>query len=242
MKETNSTWEANPVFDAERRRIRAAYERRALRGDSGRYSLFTPYAVYSLQERERTLLRLLREADITTLGKLRILDVGCGEGGPLRRLLDYGAEPHLMVGVDLIEEHLKKAQTANPSIPCTCADAVALPFLDETFDLVTQFTVFTSVLEPSYRQAIAQEMLRVLRPGGKIVWYDFFYDNPTNADVRGIRKDEIRALFPRCKFQFRRISLAPPLGRSLPLFPLLYDFLSVLRLFSSHYLCLGEKL
>ena len=62
--------------------------------------------------------------------------------------------------------------------------------------------------------AMAAEMRRVLRPGGLIVWYDF-WTNPTNPQVRGIRPDEVRRLFPGCRCQFRRVTLAPPLARRL---------------------------
>ena len=36
-------------------------------------------------------------------------------------------------------------------------------------------------------------------------------DNPRNPNVRGIRADEIRALFPRCDISLRRVTLAPPI-------------------------------
>lgn len=240
-KVQNQKNETGDSFDIERRRIRAAYARRAAGVDCRRYSLFNPYALYATQERERVLLELLREAGVTSLDKMRILDVGSGEGGFVRRLLDYGAEPNLTVGFDLIEGHLRKAQTTNLSINYVCGDGIALPFRDHTFDLALQFTVFTSVLNSRYREAIAREMLRILRPQGKVVWYDFIYDNPKNPDVKGIGRSEIRTLFPGCKFRFRRVTLIPPLGRSLPPFVVLYDFLSLFRLFSSHYICVIEK-
>lgn len=229
-------------FEVERRRLREAYARRAEQVDARRYSPFNPYALYTLQERERTLLGLLREAGIASLAELRILDVGCGTGGTVRRLLDYGAERRRVVGVDLLANHIRQAKATDSCLNYLCADAMALPFADETFDLVSQFTLFATVLDPDSRRAIAREMVRVLRPRGKIVWYDLIYNNPRNPDVAGIGKNEIRALFPGCRFRFRRITLAPPLGRALPASALLYNLLASLRLLCSHYLCLGEKL
>lgn len=46
------------------------------------------------------------------------------------------------------------------------------------------------------KQQMAQEMLRVTKPKGTILWLDFFFSNPQNPDVRLIRLKEIRTLFP----------------------------------------------
>ena len=35
------------------------------------------------------------------------------------------------------------------------------------------------------KQAVAEEMLRVLKPQGLILWYDYHVNNPWNKDVRG---------------------------------------------------------
>ncbi|MFQ5695305.1 MAG: class I SAM-dependent methyltransferase [Terriglobia bacterium] len=228
-------------FARERRRIQAAYEKRARNGSDLRDSLLHPYALFLEQERERALVALLRQAGIRTLAGLRILEVGCGEGRPLRRLLDYGAQARRLVGVDLLANRVHAARRNNPALAWLCAEGAVLPFPDGSFDLVTQGTVFTSVLDPRYRLTMAGEIVRVLRPGGKLLWYDFFYDNPRNPDVRRVGKAELRALFPGFRLAIRRVTVAPPLGRALPAWPLLYDCLAALRIFSSHYLCLGEK-
>jgi hypothetical protein len=96
-----------------------------------------------------------------------------------------------------------------------CGNAAAIRFESGSFDLVLQATVFTSVLDPGMKQAMAAEMLRVLRPDGLILWYDFFIRNPRNPYVQPVGKSEIRRLFPGCSFELRRISLAPPLVRLL---------------------------
>ena len=99
-----------------------------------------------------------------------------------------------------------------------------------------QYTVFSSVLDDSVKANLALEMLRVLRPDGMIIWYDFWL-NPTNPQTRGIRPAEIRRLFPNCRYEFRRITLAPPIahalaGRSW----LLCYLLEKLWIFNTHYL------
>jgi ubiquinone/menaquinone biosynthesis C-methylase UbiE len=48
------------------------------------------------------------------------------------------------------------------------------------------------------RKNIVREMLRVLKPKGFILWYDYHMDNPKNPDVRGVKKREIYELFSGC--------------------------------------------
>jgi SAM-dependent methyltransferase len=88
-------------------------------------------------------------------------------------------------------------------------------FPNDTFDLVLQSTVFTSVLDSSMKQQIASEMLRVVKRDGFILWYDYHVNNPWNTDVQGVKRQEISQLFPGCLIKLQRITLAPPLVRLL---------------------------
>ena len=102
--------------------------------------------------------------------------------------------------------------------------------------------LFTSVLDAEVKQRIAKEINRVLVPGGRLLWYDFAFNNPANPDVRGIRLAEIRRLFPGFSMTRRRITLAPPLGRAIGrLGPTIYYLASKLRPLCTHYLCLLKK-
>jgi hypothetical protein len=79
-------------------------------------------------------------------------------------------------------------------------------------------------------------MLRVVRPSGMILSYNFWL-NPTNPQTRGIRPKEIRECFPNCRVEFHKITLAPPITRRIaPHSWLLALFLESLQLFNSHYL------
>ena len=85
-------------------------------------------------------------------------------------------------------------------------------------------------------------MLRVLKPAGAIIWYDFRVDNPRNPNVRGIGAREIRSLFPGCAVRLSRVTLAPPIARafvrlSWPL-ALMLESVPFLR---THYLALIRK-
>jgi hypothetical protein len=81
-------------------------------------------------------------------------------------------------------------------------------------------------------------MRRVLKPGGLLLWYDFWL-NPLNRQTRGVRPSEIRALFPNCRYTFRRVTLAPPVTRWLaPHSWLSCYLLENLRVFNTHYLAI----
>jgi SAM-dependent methyltransferase len=118
-----------------------------------------------------------------------------------------------------------------------------LPLPSESFDFVFQFLLFTSVLDAEIKRSIAAEILRTLRRGGRFIWYDFAYNNPQNADVKGIARREIQGLLPGCRLNFWRLTLAPPLGRlAARVSPFLYRALSQIPLLRTHYLCVAEKL
>ena len=194
-------------------RIRKAYDRRRSLGLDERYSLLDPANLYLFQRRERALLALLRQQELH-LTKVRVLDIGCGSGEVLNDLVRYGADPTLLCGVDLLPERIERARQRNPGISFSIANAERLPHKDGTFDVCLAFTLLSSVLDRDARTRIASESLRVLRPRGLVILYDFIW-NPTNHDVSGLRLGEVRRLFPACELTPRRITLAPPLSRRL---------------------------
>jgi SAM-dependent methyltransferase len=136
----------------------------------------------------------------------------------------------------------QQAHLLAPHLQVACASASELPFSDGSFDFVSQFVLFTSVLNAEMRRQIAREIHRVLVRRGKFLWYDFAYNNPGNPNVRGIRLAEVRQLFPGFSITSRRITLAPPLGRAIGRFgPACYYAASKMRFLCTHYLCLLEK-
>lgn len=125
-----------------------------------------------------------------------------------------GAKEENLFGVDLLPARLHQAHTNYPSLAFVCADGQNLPYLSASFDLVMQYTAFSSILDDEIRVNLAREMLRVLNSDSMILWYDFWL-NPTNPQTRGVRPAEIRRLFPNCQYEFHRITLAPPIARRL---------------------------
>jgi ubiquinone/menaquinone biosynthesis C-methylase UbiE len=230
-------------IEHETRRIREVYERRqALSVKSGETSL-DAYERCAIHEREELLAHIFQKIGWSSLAGLRILEIGCGTGTLIRHLYDFGAEPEKCYGVDVLDSRLHEAKHLGPNANFLLASAADLPLPNERFDLVLQFTVFTSVLAADLKQAMAAEILRVLRKGGRFVWYDFAYDNRRNRNVRGIGRGEIRRLLPNCRLRFWRVTVAPPVGRpAARISPFLYRIISELGVFRSHYMCLAEKL
>lgn len=201
-----------------------------------RYSLFNNANLFIVQQRQRAMLHLLRKHGFYPLERHRILELGCGSGGVLLELLSYGALPNLMNGVDLLRWRLDGAHSRLPHISLVCADGRCLPYPSENFDLILQFTVFSSILDSQIRKLVANEMRRVLKPNGMIIWYDFWL-NPTNSHTRAIRPVEIRQLFPACDFDFHRITLAPPIVRRVANLSWIFCYmLENLLVLNTHYL------
>jgi len=233
-----------PDVPSEAERIREAY---AKRENLGRCSFFNKSYLLALQEVERELLFLLGRALKRTgshdLSQTRALDVGCGVGYWLRRMIDWGIAPANAHGIDLLSDRVERARA---HLPAACdirhADARALPWPDGHFGLVSQFVMFSSVLAPELRVAIAREMLRVTAPGGLILWYDFHVDNPRNPDVKGVRMGEVRRLFPGTEIEARRVTLAPPLARVLlPRFQAVYNLLRMVPGMRTHWVTVIRK-
>ncbi len=203
-----ATREDRARLAAEVQWLKAAYGRRR---EGDRYSPFNPGQLFLLQQRERQVLTLLRNLGLSGLQGRKILEIGCGDGVWLGDFIKWGAEPGNLTGLELLPDILAAARAnLSAGVGLIQADGAYLPLAAEAFDLVLQSTVFTSILEPLMKQSVAREMLRVLKPGGLILWYDYFLNNPANSDVRGVKKAEIHRLFPGCDITLRRLTLAPP--------------------------------
>ena len=178
-----------------------------------------------------------------------VLDVGCGSGSWLADFERWGVAQRGLAGIDLSPERVSKARShisgsskrrggeQSLKADIRVGDASHLPWPTASFDIVVQSTVFTSILDPDMREAVAREMLRVLKPNGVLLWYDFFVNNPRNASVRGVSSSEVRRLFRGCSVSLQRVTLAPPIIRALvPRFSMAASLLQRLRVLDTHYL------
>ena len=225
---------------AEEARIKRAYKKQK---PAGYYSWFDPGNLFLVQERERLLLKRLKQAGRAPLAGQRLLEIGCGSGHWLREFVKWGIKPVDITGVDLRPDVLASAAELCPQgVTLRCSNGSLLDFPDESFDLVLQSLVFTSVLDQAMKDEMAREMLRVLKKDGLIIWYDFHVDNPWNPNVRGVRKAEITRLFSGCSIAVDRVSLALPVAKWLaPWSWFLCYVLDRLRVLNTHYLALIYK-
>jgi SAM-dependent methyltransferase len=100
----------------------------------------------------------------------RVLDVACGTGVAARAMADRVGPTGSVVGLDVNPGMLAVAERKAPQVEWRTGQAEALPFEDASFDaVVSQF----GLMFFEDRRAAIQEMLRVLRPGGRLaiaVW------------------------------------------------------------------------
>ena len=228
---------------AETQAVAQRYARREQTVPSDRYSILRPEVWQMLQERQRALLRLMVRQGCTELSQLRAVEVGCGSGGNLLELLRMGLAPQHLQGVELLPQRHAQARQCLPSaLALHLGDAVQAPIAPASQDLVLQSTVFSSLLDDRFQEQLAQAMWRWLRPGGAVVWYDFTFNNPRNPDVRGVPLQRLQALFPTAQIHHQRVTLAPPLARTVcRVHPLLYGVFNSLPLLRTHLLAWVKK-
>ena len=108
----------------------------------------------------------------------KVLDVGCGLGGPARYLAaEYGC---LVTGVDLSRVFIDVARTLteraglSASVSCEQGDALDLPFADGAFDHAWTEHVAMNIRD---RDRLYTGIRRVLRPGGRLAIYDIVEGN-----------------------------------------------------------------
>lgn len=140
-----------------------------------------------------------RLVDILNPGTVdRCLDVGCGAGfllAELRRAIPNG-DVH---GVDVSEGMLRAARARCPDAFLQRASAVALPYVDDTFDIIVFCQVLVYVSDPL---RALQEAMRCLRPCGRLVVLDSIWSQSVwnvrdvNRQARILRAFDKHALHP----------------------------------------------
>jgi len=197
----------------ERRRIQAEYQRRAKEIKSDLYSPWQPAQIFFRTVRTTVAAGMLNEALVFPRPGDTCLEVGCGTGGWLADLISWGVREGDLHGIDIDALRISRAKEILPAADLRVGDATRLPWDNDTFNVVVSSTLFTSVLDLGVRYLIAGEIVRVLAPGGTLLWYDFAFNNPKNPHVRGISRSEVRKLFPQLAGKIRSVTLAPPLAR-----------------------------
>lgn len=119
-----------------------------------------------------------------------VLDIGCGVGGPMLHLASTrGCH---VTGIDLVESNVVEAQDRAASqglgelLAFEQGDACALPYADESFDVVWGQDAWCHVPD---RVTLLAEAARVLRPGGSIVFTDWLTGDRMSEPERAAALD-----------------------------------------------------
>src|SRR6478736_6583370 len=118
----------------------------------------------------------------------RVLDLAAGTGTSSEPFADEGVE---VVPCDFSVGMLQVGKRRRPDMPFVAGDATALPFADESFDAVTISFGLRNVVDTD---AALREMLRVTRPGGRLVVCEF--SRPVLAPFRVVYVEYLMKALP----------------------------------------------
>ena len=148
---------------------------------------------------------------------LRALDVGTGPG----QLAFYLAQAGFAVtGIDLspgmIEQARQKAEEQGLGINFQVGDGEKLPFADDSFDLVVSRNLIWTLPDP---EAAVKEWRRVLKPGGRIIISDGYWQNLTWSRIHRLVIKTAKGLINNGNLRsWRFFSHYAALIHSLPLY------------------------
>ena len=110
---------------------------------------------------------------LTFSSQTKVLDVGCGLGGPARFVAKrYGSQ---VTGIDLTAEYVETGNTLckwvglDERVALRQGSALAMPFTDRSFDGAYMLHVGMNIED---KETLADEVARVLRPGSLFGIYD----------------------------------------------------------------------
>lgn len=118
----------------------------------------------------------------------KVLDLAAGTGTSSVPFEEAGA---FVVPCDFSQGMLEVGKRARPALPFVAGDGTRLPFADDTFDAVTISFGLRNIVDPD---AGLREMLRVTRPGGRLVVCEF--SSPTWAPFRTVYIEYLMRALP----------------------------------------------
>ncbi len=123
----------------------------------------------------------------------RVLDVGCGIGGSARILArDYGLD---VLGISISPAQIARATALTPASLPRCRfqvmDALDLTLADGSFDAVWSVEACPHMPD---KQRYADELLRVLRPGGRLAVADWNRRDPADGAMTRLERWVMRQL------------------------------------------------
>ncbi|KNB50029.1 demethylmenaquinone methyltransferase [Streptomyces caatingaensis] len=142
----------------------------------------------------------------------KVLDLAAGTG---TSSLSFSADGAYVVPCDFSLGMLREGKKRHPWMPLTAGDATRLPFADGVFDAVTISYGLRNVHDTD---AALREMLRVTRPGGRVVICEF--SHPTWAPFRTVYSEYLmRALPPIARTVCSNPDAYVYLAESIPTWP-----------------------
>lgn len=164
---------------------------------------------------EYKLIEIFLKYGYKVMSQVSVLDVGCGDGRFLRQLVDWGAEPERLAGVDINEDIIALAKKLSaPEINYNVAHADQLPYADKSFDIILMVGVMQHIMDNSLRRRIADELLRVLKDDGILICYNInknaeakFQQKELQENTKGISAKELKKIFVSCNVEFENMLL-----------------------------------
>lgn len=138
--------------------------------------------------------QLVRETGMSA--GMKVLDVGCGIGGPTRHIARISGAK--LTGITISPRQVRVAQELvwKQRLQDRCqillGDAMELDFKDEAFDVVY---MIESACHMPDKQAFFVECARVLKPGGCLAGWDWIRSHPRAGDA-----DSARSVEPICAY------------------------------------------
>jgi demethylmenaquinone methyltransferase/2-methoxy-6-polyprenyl-1,4-benzoquinol methylase len=117
-----------------------------------------------------------------------VLDLAAGTGTSSQPFRNRGAS---VVPCDFSVGMLQVGKRNRPHLPFTAGDGTQLPFAGDTFDAVTISFGLRNIVDPD---AALREMLRVTRPGGRLVVCEF--SSPTHHPFRTVYIEYLMRALP----------------------------------------------
>ncbi len=103
------------------------------------------------------------------------IDVGAGTGVLAERLAETGMD---VVALDPFPGMLEQLSRRRPGMQTVVAHGEAIPFPDDRFDLAYSVAVMHHIADPHKVRRTLAEMVRIIRPGGRVVVWDHNPRNP----------------------------------------------------------------
>ena len=135
-------------------------------------------------------------AEIANIHNAKVLDIGCGIGGPCRMLADeFSCDT---IGIDLSKEYIDTANRLSELVGLSHktkfiqGEATNLPFQDSTFDVVWTQHVQMNISE---KLKFYTEIARVLNDNGLFIYYEVFKKGDTELNYPTPWADESKISF-----------------------------------------------